>query len=197
VGKRIRARLAGEEGQSMIELLTTMSMLSFVMAGVAVLFVSGLHAQTNMDMRFQAQQNARLALTSMRSDIHQACVPPQVYSTVSSATPLAAGVFGAKVVLGSSCSGGAATKNVTWCADSSTGAALYGLYRQTGTSCAYNNGVKRADQLTANAVFALVSTSGHRPALQVSFPVDANLSTAPGAYTLSDTVTARNAAMTP
>jgi Tfp pilus assembly protein PilW len=197
VGARISARLGREEGQTVIEMITTMAMLSFVMAAVAALFVSGLHAQTDMDQRFQAQQNARLALTAIRSDIRRSCVAPQVYATPASGTTLASGVFGAKVVLASVCSNGVATSNVTWCADSSTGAAPFGLYRQTGTACAFNNGVKRADQLKANAVFALSTTSGQRPSLTVSFPVDANLSTTVGTYTLGDTVMARNSAVTP
>jgi Tfp pilus assembly protein PilW len=197
VSARIRARLAREEGQTFIEMITTMAMLSFVMAAVAALFVSGLHAQTDMNQRFQAQQNARLALTSMRSDVRNSCMAPVVYSTPASVTPLASGVFGAKVTLASACSGGAATSNITWCADSSTGAAPFGLYRQTGTACAYNNGVKRADQLKTSAVFALSTTSGRRPMLSISFPVDANLSTSNGVYTLGDTVMARNSAATP
>ena len=197
MGARIRARLSREEGQTVIELITTMAMLSFVMAGVAILFTSGLHAQTDMDQRFQAQQNARLALTSMRSDIRNSCVAPQVYATPASSTVLASGVYGAKVVLASACSAGVATSNVTWCVDSSTGAAPFGLYRQTGTACAYNNGAKRADQLTTSADFALSTTSGVRPRLTVNFPVDANLSTTNGVYTLSDSVMARNSAATP
>ena len=197
MGARIRARLAREEGQTFIEMLIVMAMLSFVMAAVTTVFVAGLHAQTDMDQRFQAQQNARLALTSIRHDIRTSCVAPQVYSTPSSSTALASGVSGAKVVFASACSAGVATSNVTWCADSSTGAAPFGLYRQTGTTCAFNNGVKRADQLKTNTVFALSTTSGRRPLLAVSFPVDANLSTTNGVYTLSDTVMARNSAATP
>lgn len=197
VGARIGARLGREEGQTVIEMITTMAMLSFVMAAVAALFVSGLHAQTDMDQRFQAQQNARLALTTMRSDIRNSCVAPQVYSTPASTTPLASGVSGAKVVLASACSAGVATSNVTWCADSASGSAPFGLYRKTGTACTYSTGVKRADQLKTSTVFALSTTSGRRPMLAVSFPVDANLSTANGVYTLSDTVMARNSAATP
>jgi len=197
MGARIRARLAREEGQTLIEMIATMAMLSFVMTAVATLFVSGLHAQTDMDQRFQAQQNARLALTLMRSDIRNSCMAPQVYSTPSSSTTLASGVYGAKVVLASACSGGAATSNVTWCADSASGAAPFGLYKQTGTTCAYNNGVQRADQLKTNADFALSTTSGRRPELALSLPVDANLSTTIGVYTLNDTVMARNSAATP
>jgi len=48
-----------------------------------------------------------------------------------------------------------------------------------------------------NTVFALSTVSGRRPQLAVSFPVDANLSTSNGVYTLSDTVMARNSAATP
>jgi type II secretory pathway pseudopilin PulG len=197
MGVRIRARLAREEGQTFIEMLTVMAMLSFVMAAVATLFVAGLHAQTDMDQRFQAQQNARLALVSIRHDIRTSCVAPQVYSTPSSGTPLASGVYGAKVVFASACSAGVATSNVTWCADSSTGGAPFGLYRRTGTTCTYSTGVKKADQLKVNTVFALSTVSGRRPQLAVSFPVDANLSTTNGVYTLSDSVMARNSAATP
>ena len=197
IGARIRARLAREEAQTLVEMITTMAMLSFVMAAVAALFVSGLHQQTDMDQRFQAQQNARLALTSMRSDIRNSCVAPIVYSTPASVTPLASGVYGAKVTLASACSAGAATSNITWCADAASGAAPFALYRQTGTTCAYSTGVQRADQLKTNAVFALSTTSGRRPMLTVSFPVDANLSTTNGVYTLGDTVMARNSAATP
>jgi Tfp pilus assembly protein PilW len=197
MGARIRARLAREEGQTFVEMLTVMAMLSFVMAAVTTVFVAGLHAQTDMDQRFQAQQNARLALVSIRHDIRTSCVAPQVYSTPSSSTALASGVYGAKVVFASACSAGVATSNVAWCADSSTGTAPFGLYRQTGTACAYNNGVKKADQLKLNTVFALSTTSGRRPQLALSFPVDASLSTSNGVYTLSDTVMARNSAATP
>jgi Tfp pilus assembly protein PilW len=197
MGARIRARLAREEGQTFVEMLTVMAMLSFVMAAVTTVFVAGLHAQTDMDQRFQAQQNARLALVSIRHDIRTSCVAPQVYSTPSSSTALASGVYGAKVVFASACSAGVATSNVAWCADSSTGTAPFGLYRQTGTACAYNNGVKKASQLKLNTVFALSTTSGRRPQLALSFPVDANLSTSNGVYTLSDTVMARNSAATP
>jgi type II secretory pathway pseudopilin PulG len=197
MGARIRARLAREEGQTFIEMLTVMAMLGFVMAAVTTVFVAGLHAQTDLDQRFQAQQSARLALSSIRHDIRTSCMAPQVYATPASGTALASGVSGAKVVFASACSAGVATSNVTWCADSSTGAAPFGLYRQTGTACAYSTGLKKAEQLKVNTVFALSTTSGQRPQLAVSFPVDANLSTTNGVYTLSDTVTARNAAATP
>ena len=51
---RLRARLAQEEGMTLIELLTTMAILGFVMSGIVGVFVSGLHAEVDMNQRFQA-----------------------------------------------------------------------------------------------------------------------------------------------
>ncbi|HET8752642.1 MAG TPA: prepilin-type N-terminal cleavage/methylation domain-containing protein, partial [Gaiellaceae bacterium] len=65
---RIRAWLEREDGMTLPELLTTMAILSVVMAGILTMFVGGLNATTDMNERFQAQQNARLALSAMRTD---------------------------------------------------------------------------------------------------------------------------------
>jgi prepilin-type N-terminal cleavage/methylation domain-containing protein len=191
---RIRARLAQEDGMTLIELVTTMAILGFVLTGIVAVFSSGLHAQVDMDQRFQAQQNARLALVGMRNDIRTACLAPTI------------GGSGASVTLSYGCSSGVASSWVTWCASSSNGVAPFGLYRQTSQSCAYNNGTKRAEALTcataggscASPVFAYTPVSGSHPQLVVTLPIDANLvNGAVGAYTLGDTITLRNAPVTP
>jgi prepilin-type N-terminal cleavage/methylation domain-containing protein len=191
---RIRARLAQEDGMTLIEMVTTMAILGIVLSGIVAVFSSGLHAEVDMDQRFQAQQNARLALVQIRSDARSACLAPTI------------GGSGASVTLSYGCSGGVATSWVTWCASSSGGVAPFGLYRQTTQTCAYNNGTKRADALEcaaaggscASPVFAYSAVSGSRPQLQVNLPVDANLNNGNvGAYTLTDTVTLRNAPVTP
>jgi prepilin-type N-terminal cleavage/methylation domain-containing protein len=191
---RIRARLAQEDGMTLIELMTTMAILGFVLTGIVAMFSSGLHAEVDMDQRFQAQQNARLALVGMRNDVRTACLAPQI------------GGSGASVTLSYGCSNGVASNWVTWCASSSTGSAPFGLYRQTSQSCAYNNGTKKADALTcaaaggscASPVFTYTPVSGTRPQVQVNLPVDANLTPGNGgAYTLADTITLRNAPVTP
>jgi Tfp pilus assembly protein PilW len=173
---------------TLIELLTTMTILAFVLSGIVVMFVSGLHSEVDMNQRFQAQQSARLALSSLRSEVQSAC-----------SVSVASGGASVTLVLPNSdpsqaCSTG--TTQDTWCAASSSGAAPFGLYRQSGGSCAASTGVKRADSLTTSAVFAAAScaagTTTH-PQLAVTFPVDANLATSTGSYTLSDTLTARNA----
>jgi prepilin-type N-terminal cleavage/methylation domain-containing protein len=187
---RIRAWLAREDGMTIPELLTTMAILGFVITAILGFFVGSLNATTGMNERFQAQQNARLALTSMRNDIRFACS-----STIGAVPGTPARPSGSMVTLGCVNSDPAVT--VTWCVDSSTGSAPFTLYRQTGSSCAYNNGTPRVNSLTSNVVFSLPTcTAGVvvRPQLLVTLPVDANLASAAGTYTLSDRITLRNAA---
>jgi type II secretory pathway pseudopilin PulG len=170
------------------ELLTTMSILAVVMTGILVVFVGGLRATTSMNSRFQAQQDARLALASLRYEVGFAC----------SATPVAPLQTSVQLVLPDAathaCSGN--TTQVTWCASSANLAAPYGLYRLVGPgTCSATNGVKRAGSLNANTVFPTppACASGTRPQVLVSLPVNANLGTTSRIYTLTDTITVRNA----
>jgi len=172
---------------TLIELLTTMTILAFVLSGIVVMFVSGLHSEVGMNERFQSQQSARLAISSLRTEVSSAC-----------SVSVAAGGTSATLVLPNSdpsqaCSTG--TSQDTWCADSTSGTAPFGLYRQVGSACSASTGVRRADSLTTNAVFSAPCPAGTtiHPQLGVTFPVDANLATSTGSYTLTDTLTARNA----
>ncbi|HET8557427.1 MAG TPA: type II secretion system protein [Gaiellaceae bacterium] len=185
---RIRAWLAREDGMTIPELLTAMSILAVVMTGILVVFVGGLHATTSMNARFQAQQNARLALSSLRYEVGFAC---------SAAVPPGPPPDQTRVVLllpdasTNSCSG--STNYATWCAESANSAQPFGLYRQTGQTCSWSTGVKRAGSLQTNQVFSNPTcTAGVRPQLAVSLRVDANLGTTTAPYNLSDTITMRN-----
>jgi prepilin-type N-terminal cleavage/methylation domain-containing protein len=185
---QLRARLAQEEGMTLPELLTSMAILSVVLTAIIGVFVSGLRAETNMNNRFQAQQNARLALTSLRNEIGSAC-SVSVPSTYS----------GSVLQLGEGCSDGVSASTVYWCAASANGSAPFSLYRRTTTNCVSGGGllaggVKRAASFETNAVFASPCPSGStiRPAVSVSFVVDANLSSG-RTYNLSDKITERNA----
>jgi hypothetical protein len=165
-----------------------MAILGFVLTGIIGVFVSGLHAEVDMNYRFQAQQEARLALTNMRQDVRRACS-----ATVSASNDT--------VQLGY-CSDSSTTLSatpisyVTWCTRAESG--HYGLFRESGPTpdpnCATGStGIRRADLLTTGSVFApLVTTAGARPELPVDLPVDASLSTSGGLYTLSDTILLRN-----
>ena len=67
---RLRGRLAESGGYSLSEMLVVLAILGIVLAGLVQLFVSGSHAQVDMNNRLQAQQNARLALDKLRREIH-------------------------------------------------------------------------------------------------------------------------------
>jgi prepilin-type N-terminal cleavage/methylation domain-containing protein len=200
---RLRARLAQEDGMTLIELLTTMSILGVVITGILVMFVSGLRATTDLNTRFQAQQNARLALSSLRNEIGAAC--SVTIGNVSS--PLEGSGSQMKLVIADPAGGANAcssnTTTVFWCAASASGAAPFGLYRSTAATCSSTSGVQRAGSLKCaglpltgctSAVFARnTPASTTRPTVTVTFPVEANLTNTHGLYTLSDTITARNA----
>jgi prepilin-type N-terminal cleavage/methylation domain-containing protein len=80
---RLRGRLVESGGYSLSEMIVVMAILGIVLAALVQLFVSASHAQVDMNNRFQAQQNARLALDGLRREIHCASA---VTSTTSSIT---------------------------------------------------------------------------------------------------------------
>lgn len=187
---------------TLVELLTTMTILALVLTAIIGLFVSSLHAEVDMNNRFQAQQNARLALTSLRSDVRGACTA-SVSSRVVGGDTVQLGICSSSSTTWSS----TPVSYVTWCIRNEGGTPVhYGLYRETGTTgdpnCATGTGgVQEADWLTASVgstqpvfVYLPAATgSGLRPQLQVTIPVDTDPSMPGGVYTLSDTVMLRNA----
>jgi prepilin-type N-terminal cleavage/methylation domain-containing protein len=175
--ERVRSRLRGEAGYSLVEMLTVMVIMSIVFAGITDIFVSGSKAQADQDNRFQAQLGTRLALDKIRKDIHCA----------SDVTPFATNSVTLK--LPSGCGG-----DVSWCTVAVSGYTnRYRLYRQSGTTCGAN-GTMVADYLTsANAFPAYSHTVGCSclASLQLDFTVSNRGSTS-DAYELTDTVFLRN-----
>ncbi len=53
----LRARLRGEAGYNLVEMLTVMVIMSVVFSGITSVFVAGSKAQNEQDRRFQAQLN--------------------------------------------------------------------------------------------------------------------------------------------
>jgi prepilin-type N-terminal cleavage/methylation domain-containing protein len=179
---------------TLIELLTTMAILGVVLTGILGVSISGLHATTDLNQRFQAQQDGRLALTKMRNDVETSCSAATV---TLNGTAVLAGTAGDTVTLDDTCVNGG--QQVTWCATSANGSAPFTLYRQVGAACAANTGVREAQYLTTKADFTSVITTGHHPQLTVNLPLDANLRPGHAAnqdlYTLNDTMMLRNAAV--
>ncbi len=196
--KRLRLRpLAREErGYSLPELLSVMMILGLVIGGVTALYVSATRAEVDMNQRFQAQQEARLALDRLRREVHGACA-------VSAQSPATGSAWSVTISLpNTTCS---TTTPVTWCTQN-LATQRYGLYRISGTTC--SGGTKVADYLrtstTATAVSVCGSPSslcifaytapinGNLGSLFVALPVDVQPSNSQGVYKLEDSIVLRN-----
>jgi prepilin-type N-terminal cleavage/methylation domain-containing protein len=57
-------------GYTLIELIVVLSIFTIVVTALVQLFTSGAKAELDMNRRFQAQQEARLALDRMRRELH-------------------------------------------------------------------------------------------------------------------------------
>jgi type II secretory pathway pseudopilin PulG len=180
--ERIKLRLRGEGGVTIVEMLTVMIIMSIVFAGITSVFVAGSKAAAEQDRRFQAQLTTRLALDKIRRDIHCA----------NDVTPFTTNAVTLKI--STACGG-----DVSWCTVLVSGYTnRYRLYRQLGTSCS-SAGTQIGDYLTSTngsppivfPAFAHDVGCGCLASLQVDFAVSVK-GTAVGAYELTDTIFLRN-----
>ncbi len=176
----MRARLAREGGYSLVEMLTVMVVLAVVMGAISTLLVQGSKAELDMNNRFQAQSNARLALDRLRREVHCA----------SDITPAGASAS-ITLTMPSHCPTAGGSPAITWCTRSA-GTNRYELWRYTGAACS-GTGVAVADYLTTQTVFTFTAQSPSSLALLgVSFPVDIEPGKGALPYTLSDDIVLRN-----
>jgi prepilin-type N-terminal cleavage/methylation domain-containing protein len=184
---RLLARLRAERGYSLIEMLTVLVIMGVVMSSLTTVFVQASNSQSDMNNRFQAQLNAKLALDKMRREVHCASVATPTGSS-SSIT----------ITLPSYCKTGSGS--ITWCTRS-IGTNRYGLYRVAGATC--TGGVKWADYLiptsTATAcsgalcIFNYTAQSSSSLAkLHVDFPVNVKPVKTAELYELIDDIVLRN-----
>jgi prepilin-type N-terminal cleavage/methylation domain-containing protein len=145
-----------ERGYTLPELLTVMLLLTLVLTALTTVMVSAINAEANMNRRYDAQSNARTALTTLRRDVH--CASTLTVNSAGSVT----------ITLPTSCSFG--TGQVTWCTQGA--GQRWGLYRVTGATC--SGGTQYADYVTTSSVFTFTgSVSGTSLAkLHVDFPVN-------------------------
>jgi prepilin-type N-terminal cleavage/methylation domain-containing protein len=170
--------LRGQRGYALTELLTVLVILTIVLGGLTALFVSATRAEVDMQKRFDAQQEARLAMDALRREVHCASA---ITPTVPSPT--------VTLILPTGCPSGSGS--VTW-RTQNVGTSRYELWRDSGvTSKRY------ADYLTLANVFSYTApTADSRAKLHVEFPVDVDLDDTVSSYTLVDDLVLRNTSPT-
>lgn len=163
-----------ERGITLSEMLVVLVMLAVMIPALTTMLVSGANAEADLNLRFQAQQEARVALDTFRSEVHNACD---------------ATVAGTTVTLKRQAAYTCSVTSSTWCVLGT--APRYALYRQPGASCS-TAGVKWADYLTSNAVFGVVSGAGLLKKVSVNLPVNRKPSVPRLQYRLQDAIVLRN-----
>jgi prepilin-type N-terminal cleavage/methylation domain-containing protein len=181
---RVRGRLAESGGYTLSEMIVVLAILLIVVAALAQLFESATKAEVDMSNRFQAQQNARLALDGLRREIH--CASDVTWT----GTPPVSSIT---ITLGKYCASNTtgATASFTWC---TTGTGVpYTLWRYIGTSCA-GTGKPWVSNLTTPNVFTAYTApaSGSLGTLSVDLPVDLTPSDAKQRYDVQDNIVLRN-----
>ena len=139
------------------ELLVAMAILLIVVGGLTQLMVSGTKAQSDMSKRFEAQQNARLALDKLRREMHCASDVKQMDGLRSGD---AATYSGIRITLGAYCRNGG--MDVIWCTRTTAG--VIELYRiassPVGATCV--GGTRWASYLVSGNVFSYASPPARR-----------------------------------
>lgn len=171
--RRLLDRARDARGYTMIELLMAMIIMTSVVTSLTALFVSGAGAELELNRRFEAQQNARVAADRMRREVHCASSV-----TVTSAANIT-------VVLPGHCptaTGGAIT-NVAY----TTELVSSGRYRLKRGSTTI------ADRLTSGDVFAYVApTDSSLGRLQLDLKVNITPTKAWKTWRLQTDVVLRN-----
>jgi type II secretory pathway pseudopilin PulG len=183
LARRRRAAL-GEGGYALTELLTVLVILTIVLGGLTALFISATKAEIDMRARFEAQQEARLAVDALRREVHCA---REITPTVPSPT--------VTITLPTGCPSGSG--EVRWCTVSA-GTNRYQLFRRpVAEGTCGSAGKLYADYITVANVFSYTApTSTTRAKLQVDFPVDLNPADTSRAYKLTDGLVLRNTSPT-
>jgi prepilin-type N-terminal cleavage/methylation domain-containing protein len=175
-----------ERGYTLVEMLVVMAILGVVIAGLTTVFVSGSRAELDLNRRFQAQQQARLALDKIRTDLH--CASAAQVQTINT--------YNGVAISAPNCS--AAT--IDWClVPSAKLTGRYALYRTTSTTnkCASADTGRLlvADYLTRNTgIFTTLTnvSNGSLEVVLVDFPISVNPTATSDVYELKDMIVARN-----
>jgi type II secretory pathway pseudopilin PulG len=183
----ITGRPQDEHGLGVLEVLVVMVIVGIVLGGLTTTFVSGSRAELDLNQRFQAQQQARLALDRIRGDVH--CASAAQAQTIG-AYP------GVKLAVGNCY---ASTPTVSWCVvPAASSPPRYQLWRSTASSsiCTSSDPTRLlvADDLTTSTNVLTTPTIPFQglETVRVDFPVSVNPTTGHDLYELRDSLVAAN-----
>jgi type II secretory pathway pseudopilin PulG len=180
---RVARRLRRRGGYTLIELVVVMALFMIVATALVSLFTAGAKAEVDLNRRFQAQQNARLALDRLRRELH--CANGVTPGTDGDADGNVASIT---VTLPSQCpsAGGVATTVVY---DTSQVAASRFLVRRTVGSTT----LQIADYITNDDIFKYTPPSpASRGLLHVDLPVNVHPNEGWKQWRLVDDIVLRN-----
>ena len=182
--QRVAARLRGERGYSVVELITALSVFILVLTGITTLFVRATTAEAEMNLRSQAQQAARIGLDRFRKEAHCASGSTQT------------GPNDVTLIMPPQCPFGA---NVTYCLYRPVGVTVdrWTLYREIGDTCDATGSTLIADYLTTatnppSKFTTIDSAPGALAQVQVDLHVNKNPAKPLQSYDLVDTIVLRN-----
>jgi prepilin-type N-terminal cleavage/methylation domain-containing protein len=163
VSLRLLRRLRSRDGYTLVELIVVLSIFLFIVTALTRLFTSGARAELDMNRRFQAQQEARLALDRMRRELH--CADSITPGTDTDGDGYVASIT---VTIPSQCPS-AKGVNITVVYDTSSAGTNRWKVRRTQSSVT----VPIADYITTNDPFLYTAPStSSRGLLHVDFPVN-------------------------
>jgi hypothetical protein len=175
----------GEGGYSIVELLAVMAIFLFILTGLTTLFASGAKAELDANRRFEAQQNARIALDKMRRELHCSNGITGTNDLPLPATPVAA----VKVLLPAHCPSAAGTAITVVYETALVSANRWELRRTKSGGPA----IRVADYFTNDDVFTYLAQSAEtRAKLHVDLPVNVNPNEGWKRWRLVDDIVLRN-----
>lgn len=167
-------RLRDESGISMLEILITMVIFSFIAVALTNILLSGMRASSDTSGRVAGQGSIQTAVSRLEYELRCA--------SGATVTPDQTSVT---LTLPTECSH--ATGQYTWCVSGTS------LTRTAGAACSATGQVFATD-VTSTAPFTLVTVTGDLPRLQLDLSVNGGGSTTNDTASITEVVTLRNAA---
>jgi prepilin-type N-terminal cleavage/methylation domain-containing protein len=191
-GRRLRRRARDERGFTLTEMVVTMAIMGLVIGAVATLFTSGSRAEVDLNFRFAAQTEARVALDTFRREAHNACLGTVSGTSGSVVDPSGATVtrYPTVALKTLDASYGCTVTSATWCTAGS--GSSYALYRQSGSSSCTSSSTRLAQYLTGGTVFNFTTSSTLLPKVGIDMTVNQNPSVTRLRYRIHDAIVIRN-----